>query len=69
MVLTEKGVLTNYKAPDIGVTAGHILMESEFPTRDAAIEAYSKCVNADVWALPRSLILVEEHHVDINWDE
>lgn len=67
--MSGEGVLTNYKAPDIGITSAHLLMEGEFPSRGRAIEAYSKCVNADVYSLPRSLILVEEHHVDINWEE
>lgn len=70
MVLTPEGSWTNYQAPSQPfATSSHYRLEQEFASRDDAIEAYSHCVNEDVWAVPRSMILVEEHHIDLNWEE
>lgn len=70
MVVSPEGNLTPYKPSDSFLsTRFHLKLEEEFPTREDAIEAYADCVNNDVWEPPRSMVLVEEHHVDINWEE
>jgi hypothetical protein len=68
IVKTPEGILVDYEAPALG-DSSQFRLEGEFNTREAAIEAYSKCVNSCADEVPKSLILVEEHHIDINWEE
>lgn len=63
-VLTEDGLLKDPK--DRWGFRHHIA--SQFDTREQAIREYARFVNEEI-DVPSSMILVEEHNRDYNWDE
>lgn len=63
-VRTEDGLL---KDPMDEWGCSHPL-SVQYPTRELAIEEYARMINMEI-RVPNSMILVEEHYRDLNWDE
>jgi len=66
MEISDEGHL---RTPQDEHGENHVLGYMSFPTREEAIEYYANFVNESRNSCPFRLYLIEEHSMEINWDE